>query len=100
MFTNMQDQIKADLDKIVEYDQAESEKRYDIVDDYLDIAYMSMSDGDFDPYIQYGRDNLLFVKRDCMNSLLKITKYTEPEIKNIMSMYAAYAKPGKGLNMR
>jgi Ca2+-binding EF-hand superfamily protein len=55
---------------------------------------------DFDPYIKYGRDNQLFVKRDALNNLSKITRYSEQEIKNLMTMYAAYAVPQRGLNMR
>jgi hypothetical protein len=55
---------------------------------------------DFDPYVKYGRDNLLFVKRQAMNSLLKTTRYTEAEIKNLMTMYVQMAEPKKGMNMR
>lgn len=50
--------------------------------------------------MKYGRDSQLFVKREALNNLQKVTRYNELEIKNIMKMYSAFAVPKKGLNMR
>ena len=74
----------------------------EMVDEYSDYAniYLPCEQDDFDPYIKYGRDSLLFVKRETLNSLMSTTRYSEEEIKNMMTMYSAYAVPKKGLNMR
>ena len=67
--------------------------------DYRDIALPCEAD-DFDPYVKFGRDGLLFVKRQAINSLLKVTRYTEQEIKNLMRMYTSFAVQKKGMNLR
>ena len=53
----MQDQITAEMDNIIEYNEAEAENRYNLVDDYIDIPLFNEKSNDFDPYIQFGRDN-------------------------------------------
>jgi len=68
-------------------------------EDYRGIA-LNCEVNDFDPYIKYGRDNQLFVKRPILNKLVETTRYSEPEIINLMTMYKAFAMPGKGLIMK
>lgn len=50
--------------------------------------------------MKYGRDDALFVKRKFLNQLIQTTRYNEDEIKNLMTMYTAFAKPGKGMAIR
>jgi hypothetical protein len=53
---------------------------------------------DFDPFIKFGRDNLLFVKREYLDHFKENTRYSEDEIKNLKTLYCQYAEIGKGLN--
>jgi hypothetical protein len=56
-------------------------------------------ENDFDPYIKMGRDNMHYVKRPIINHLIENTRYSEEEIRNLSTMYTAYAKPKQGLTM-
>ena len=46
---------------------------------------------DFDPYIRFGRDNQLFVKRECLDRLSSETRYSEDELNNMMLVYTNFA---------
>ena len=47
----------------------------------VDASYQGIKNicekSDFDPCIRYGRDNLLFIKRESLNKLLKLTDFDE-----------------------
>ena len=55
--------------------------------------FLECDDNDFDPYIKMGRDNMHYVKRPIINHLIENTRYSEEEIRNLSTMYTAYAKP-------
>lgn len=52
---------------------------------------------DFDPFIMFGRDNQLFVKREYLEKLKEQTRYSEEQIKNLKNLYVSYAEIGRGL---
>ena len=54
---------------------------------------------DFDPYIRYGRDNQLFVKRECLDRLSNETRFSEDELNNLMLVYVNFASEKKGLSV-
>jgi Ca2+-binding EF-hand superfamily protein len=54
---------------------------------------------DFDRAIMYGRDQMLFIKREALDSLTVQTRYTEPELKNLKEVYVEIAKPQYGLHL-
>jgi hypothetical protein len=54
---------------------------------------------DFDPYIKFGRDNQLFIKREYIERLKDCTRYTEEQIKNLKTLYVSYAEIGRGLSI-
>ena len=64
-----------------------------------DLIYLECDDTDFDPYIKMGRDNIYYVKRPIINHLVENTRYSEEEIRNLSTMYTAYAKEKTGLTM-
>ena len=55
------------------------------------ILKLKCSSDDFDPYVKIGRDGQLFVKRPCLNHLMEVTRFTEPELHNIKLMYSGFA---------
>lgn len=54
---------------------------------------------DFDPFIKFGRDNQLFVKREYLEKLNEVTRYSEDQIKNLKTLYCSYAEVGRGLSI-
>ena len=54
---------------------------------------------DFDPAIRYGRDNMLFVKRECIDRLTTETRFSEQEINNLKTVYINYALEKRGLSL-
>lgn len=47
---------------------------------------------DFDPYIKFGRDDKLFVKREALDQLKQETHFTEEELKNLKTLYCNFAE--------
>ena len=60
---------------------------------------LKCDENDFDPYIKIGRDSQYFVKRPALNLLVEQTRYSEEEIRNLSTMYVAFAKKHQGLTM-
>ena len=58
-----------------------------------------VSHNDFDPAIIFGRDQLLFVKREALDILVRDTRYSEDEIKNLKDLYVYFAEEKRGLNL-
>ena len=54
---------------------------------------------DFDPSIRYGRDDKLFVKRECLDRLSSETRYSEEELNNLKTVYVSYAQEKRGLTL-
>ena len=58
-----------------------------------------VSHNDFDPAIKFGRDQLLFVKREALDFLVRETRFSEDEIKNLKDLYVYFAEEKRGLNV-
>ena len=54
---------------------------------------------DFDKSIKFGRDNMLFLKRETIERLNRETRYSESELQNMKTIYTYFAKAHQGLNL-
>jgi len=54
---------------------------------------------DFDPFVKFGRDSMLFVKRDYLDTFVTSFRFTEPELNIIKDLYVSYATPSHGLDL-
>ena len=52
---------------------------------------------DFDRSIKFGRDDGLFLKREAIERLSAVTRYTEAELQNLKTVYVNFAQPHQGL---
>ena len=53
---------------------------------------------DFDRSIKQGRDEMYFLKREAIERLSSTTRFSEPELQNLKSVYVSFAVPKQGLN--
>ena len=65
----------------------------------IENRLQGLKQDDFDRCIKFGRDDMLFLKRESIDRLSRETRYSEPELKNMKTVYTYFATAHQGLNM-
>lgn len=75
------------------------QRRRSINSDNVEHRLRGLKQDDFDRCIKFGRDELLFLKREAIERLSHETRYSEAELQNLKTIYTYFAKAHIGLNL-